>query len=322
MDNQQSPDTSAASPSWERQTLEKLAFAALKEQRLHRRWGIFFKSLGFIYLLVAFVTLVDWESGGGHEGRHTAVVYLNGVIEAKGEANAEKLMTALQSAFEDKNSAGVVLRINSPGGSPVQAGMVNDEIRRLRSQYPDKPIYAVVEDLCASGGYYVAVATDKIYVNKASIVGSIGVLMDGFGFTGTMDKLGVERRLLTAGENKGFLDPFSPQDPKQKEHAQLLLADIHKQFIDVVRQGRGKRLKETPEMFSGLMWTGSQSLELGLADDYGTVESVARDVIKAEKVLDYSIKDNIAERFAKKLGAGAAMSFWGGVSESMGVRLR
>jgi protease-4 len=192
----------------------------------------------------------------------------------------------------------------------------------LRAKYPEKPIYAVVEDLCASGGYYVAVAADKIYVNKASIVGSIGVLMDGFGFVGSMDKLGVERRLLTAGENKGFLDPFSPQEARQKAHAQVMLNEIHKQFIDVVRQGRGSRLKETPDMFTGLMWTGVQSIQLGLADDYGTVESVARDVIKAEKVLDYSIKENIAERFAKKLGAGAMTSFWNGFAESFSARIR
>lgn len=320
MTDQQSPDTS--NPSWERQTLEKLAFAALQEQRARRRWGIFFKFLGFAYLLTVLLALVDWESGGAHEGRHTAMVYLNGVIDSKGEASAEKIMSALQGAFEEKNSAGVVLRINSPGGSPVQAGMVNDEIKRLRAKYPDKPLYAVVEDLCASGGYYVAAAADRIYVNKASVVGSIGVLMDGFGFTGTMDKLGVERRLLTAGENKGFLDPFSPLEAKQKAHAQLLLNDIHKQFIDVVKSGRGTRLKETPDMFSGLMWTGEQSIKMGLADDYGTVDSVARDVIKAEKVLDYSVKDNIAERVAKRLGAGAMASFWNGFSESFSLRLR
>lgn len=320
MNNQQSPDNS--NPSWERQTLEKLAFAALQEQRARRRWGIFFKLLGFIYLLGVLLALVDWEGSGGHEGRHTAMVHLNGVIEARGEASAEKLTSALQSAFEDKNSVGVVLRINSPGGSPVQAGMVNDEIKRLRAKYPEKPLYAVVEDLCASGGYYVAAAADRIYVNKASIVGSIGVLMDGFGFVGTMDKLGVERRLLTAGENKGFLDPFSPQEPRHKAHAQVLLNDIHKQFIDVVKSGRGNRLKETPDMFSGLMWTGVQSVQLGLADDFGTVDSVARDVIKAEKVLDYTVKDNIAERFAKRLGAGAMTSFWNGFMESFSLQLR
>lgn len=318
MDTQQAPENT----HWERQTLEKLAFAALEEQKTRRRWGIFFKSLGFVYLLVVLAALVDWGGTAAHEEKHTALVHLNGVIEARGEANAEKLIAALQSAFDEKNAQGVVLRINSPGGSPVQAGMVNDEIKRLRAKHPDKPLYAVVEDLCASGGYYVAAAADKIYVNKASIVGSIGVLMDGFGFTGSMDKLGVERRLLTAGENKGFLDPFSPQDARHKAHAQVLLDDIHKQFIDVVKTGRGKRLKETPDMFSGLMWTGVQSIELGLADDYGSVESVARDVIKAEKVLEYTVKDNIAERVAKRLGAGAAAGFWNSFAETSSARLR
>ncbi len=319
MDTPQSPNNDA---SWERKTLEKLVFAALDEQRARRRWGIAFKILGFGYLFAVLVAVVDWGTGAEHQERHTAMVSLIGVIEAKGDASAENLVAALNSAFEEKNAAGVILRINSPGGSPVQAGIVNDEIRRLRTKFPDKPLYAVVEDMCASGGYYVAAAADSIYVNKASIVGSIGVLMDGFGFTGTMDKFGVERRLLTAGENKGFLDPFSPQAPQQKAHAQLLLDDIHKQFIDVVKTGRGKRLKETPDMFSGLMWTGTQSIQLGLVDGYGSVDSVARDIIKAEKVFDYSVKDNIAERFAKRLGAGTAASFWRGVSESaQSVRL-
>lgn len=313
MDNPNSPNND---PAWERKTLEKLLFAALDEQRARRRWGIFFKIVGLAYLIAVLVAVVDWGSGVEHQDRHTAMINLNGVIEAKGEANAEHLVAALDSAFEEKHVAGVILRINSPGGSPVQAGIVNDEIRRLRQKYPDKPLYAVVEDMCASGGYYVAAAADQIFVNKASIVGSIGVLMDGFGFTGTMEKLGVERRLLTAGENKGFLDPFSPQAPQHKAHAQLLLNDIHKQFIDVVRTGRGNRLKETPEMFSGLMWTGDQSVELGLADGFGTVDSVARDVIKAEKVLDYSVQDNIAERFAKRLGASTMESLWKGFARS------
>lgn len=319
MDNPQVPNNDSA---WERKTLEKLVFATLDESRARRRWGILFKSLGFIYLLVVLFAVVDWGTTAEHQERHTALINLTGVIEAKGEANAENLTAALNSAFEEKNVAGVILRINSPGGSPVQAGIINDEIRRLRGKYTDKPLYVVVEDMCASGGYYVAAAADKIYVNKASIVGSIGVLMDGFGFTGTMEKLGVERRLLTAGENKGFLDPFSPQAPQQKVFAQALLDDIHRQFIDVVKQGRGKRLKETPEMFSGLMWTGAQSIQLGLADDYGSVDSVARDVIKADKVLDYSVKDNIAERFAKRLGASTSAGFWKGISESVqGARL-
>ncbi|AXS79802.1 S49 family peptidase [Dechloromonas sp. HYN0024] len=320
MDSPQPPNNDSA---WERKTLEKLVFAALDEQRSRRRWGIAFKTLGFVYLLAVLIAVVDWGTGAEHQERHTALVSLHGVIEAKGESNAENVVAALNSAFEEKNVAGIILRINSPGGSPVQAGIINDEIRRLRGKHPDKLLYVVVEDMCASGGYYVAAAADMIYVNKASIVGSIGVLMDGFGFTGTMDKAGVERRLLTAGENKGFLDPFSPQAPQHKAHAQTLLNDIHQQFIDVVKTGRGKRLKETPEMFSGLMWTGAQSIQLGLADDFGSVDSVARDVIKADKVLDYSVKDNIAERFAKRLGASTSAGFWKGFSESAaGVSLR
>jgi protease-4 len=264
------------------------------------------------YLVAVLVLVFDW---GGTEkitdGKHTALINLRGTIDASGDASAEKINGALQSAFEDKGTAGIIMRINSPGGSPVQSGIVYDEIRRLRAKHPEIPLFVVVEDLCASGGYYIASAADKIFVDKASIVGSIGVLMDGFGFTGTMEKLGVERRLLTAGENKGFLDPFSPQDEKQKEHARLLLGEIHKQFIDVVRKGRGSRLKETPDMFSGLMWTGSQSIQLGLADDFGTVDSVARDLIKVENILDYSVKENIAERMAKRLGAemGQSLAF-------------
>lgn len=308
-DKNEFSNTSEQPVAWERQLLEKLALAALDEQRKRRRWGVFFKLLGFSYLIAVLVLVVDW---GGTEkladGRHTAVVYLHGVIESSGEASAEKIVGALQSAFEDKGTAGVVLRINSPGGSPVQAGIIYDEIRRLRAKYPAIPLYAVVEDLCASGGYYVAAAADSIYVNQASVIGSIGVLMDGFGFKGVMDKLGVERRLLTAGENKGFLDPFSPVDAKQRQHAQSLLDDIHQQFIAVVRQGRGKRLQETPDMFSGLMWTGEQGVKLGLADAYGTVDSVARDVVKAEDLVDYSVKENIAERFAKRIGADFAQS--------------
>lgn len=315
------PQTPDQQNAWERKTLEKLAFAALEEQKARRRWGIFFRMLGFGYLLVALFVVVDWGSETSHQERHTALINLHGVIEAKGEANAEDLVAALNAAFEEKHVAGVILRINSPGGSPVQSSLINDEIRRLREKHPDKPLYAVVEDMCASGGYFVAVAADKIYVNRASVVGSIGVLMSGFGFTGTMDKLGVERRLLTAGENKGFLDAFSPQVPRQTAHAQALLDDIHKQFIDVVRAGRGKRLKETPEMFSGLMWTGQKSVELGLADDFGSVDTVARDVIKADKILDYSVKENIAERFAKRLGAGAVGTLWQGLS-SGGFDLR
>jgi protease-4 len=307
-------ETPGNDPQWERQLLEKIAFASLKEQKAKRHWGIFFKLAILAYLIAVLVLVVDWGASEKLvDGKHTALINVRGTIEATGDASAEKINGALQSAFEDKGTAGIIMRINSPGGSPVQSGIVYDEIRRLRSKHPEIPLYVVVEDLCASGGYYIASAADKIFVDKASIVGSIGVLMDGFGFTGTMDKFGVERRLLTAGVNKGFLDPFSPQDEKQKEHAQILLGEIHKQFIDVVRQGRGKRLKETPEMFSGLMWTGSQSIGMGLADDFGTVDSVARDLIKADTILDYSVKENIAERFAKRLGAE--------MGQSMGFRL-
>jgi protease-4 len=296
--------------NWERKVLEKVALEAVSEQRRARRWGIFFKLLGFAYLTLLLAALVDWEvlKSEGEGGKHTALVELQGVIQAKGDSNADDIVGALQSAFDDRHTAGVVLRINSPGGSPVQAGIITDEIRRLRAKHPDKPLYAVVEDVCASGGYYVASAADKIYVDKASIVGSIGVLMDGFGFTGSMDKLGIERRLLTAGENKGFLDPFSPQNERHKAHAQDMLDDIHKQFIEVVRKGRGARLKETPDMFSGLMWTGTKSLELGLADGYGTLDSVARDVIKAEEIRDYTVKPNFAEKFARRFGAETADS--------------
>ncbi len=309
MDEASKDKEGAQGENWERRTLERFAQEVLREQRAKRRWGIFFKLLGFAYLVAVLALVVDWgDPEKLADRRHTAVVNLHGTLEAKGEASAENIVASLQSAFEDKRTVGVVLRINSPGGSPVQSGIIHDEIKRLRAKHPEIPLHAVIEDICASGGYYVAAAADSIYVDKASIVGSIGVLMNGFGFTGSMDKLGVERRLLTAGENKGFLDPFSPQDGKQKEHAQRLLDDIHQQFIKVVRDGRGQRLKETPEVFSGLMWTGAQSIQLGLADGFGTVESVARDVIKAEKTLDYSVRENLAERFAKRLGADMAES--------------
>jgi protease-4 len=311
------PQDPEKSGEWERRTLEKLAFAALEEQKARRRWGILFKILGFAYVAVFIAAVVDWGAESGHGERHTALINLNGVIESRGMANAENLIESLQTAFKEKKVAGIVLRINSPGGSPVQAGIINDEIRRLRAEHPETPLYAVVEDVCASGGYYVAVAADRIYVNKASLVGSIGVLMDGFGFTGTMEKLGVDRRLLTAGSNKGFLDPFSPQNDEQKAFAQTMLDEIHRQFIEVVRSGRGDRLKETPETFSGLVWTGEQSVRMGLADDFGSVDSIARDVIKAEKVLDYSAKDNIAERFAKRFGASAVSAFWQGLFGSL-----
>ena len=300
------PET-GGSESWERGVLERLVRSVLDEQRRTRRWGILFKSLGFLYLFIVLFLALGWL--GGKEkapGRHTALVEVNGVISADSQASAERVNAGLQDAFKDSKTAGVILRVNSPGGSPVQAGQINSEMRRLRTLYPKIPLYVVVEDICASGGYYVAVAADRIYVDPASIVGSIGVLMDGFGFTGTMEKLGVERRLLTAGENKGFLDPFSPLNAKQRDYAEKMLGEVHRQFIDVVRRGRGKRLKETPELFSGLVWTGQKSVELGLTDAVGSVTYVAREVIKAEDIVDFTPRENLVERFARRFGAATA----------------
>jgi protease-4 len=307
--------------NWERSAIEKLAHAALDEQRRARRWGIFFKSLTFVYLFILLFAAFGWLEGREPlPGDHTALVDLDGIISADSPANAEVINQGLQEAFENTGTRGVILRINSPGGSPVQAGTINSEIRRLREKYPKVPLYAVVEDICASGGYYVAVAADRIYVDKASIVGSIGVLMDGFGFTGTMDKLGVERRLLTAGENKGFLDPFSPLDAAQREYAAKMLQEIHQQFIAVVRQGRGKRLKESPDTFSGLVWTGQRSIDLGLADALGSVEYVAREVIKAETIVDFTPRENLAERFAKRFGAALGKALFQSVGSAPSVR--
>jgi protease-4 len=307
---------------WERDALERLARAALDEQRRARRWGIFFKVLTFVYLFAILFFGLGWIGGRGDpqlSGRHTALVSIDGVIAADSVASAERINQGLQDAFEDENTAGVIVRINSPGGSPVQAGQINQEIQRLRALHPKVPLYVVVEDVCASGGYYVAAAADRIYVDQASLIGSIGVLMDGFGFTGTMDKLGVERRLLTAGENKGFLDPFSPMNEQQRTYAQTMLRDIHQQFIDVVRKGRGDRLKEAPEVFSGLIWTGDKSIELGLADALGSVSYVAREVIKAERVVEFTPGQNLIERFAQRLGASLANTL---VQSATGQRVR
>ena len=287
--------------NWEREVIEKLAFSALKEQRRARHWSIFFRTLSFAFLF-GLLYLAFRGQEPSISGKHTALVELNGAIAANSAANAEDIISSLDDAFKDKDTKGVVLQIDSPGGSPVQAGQINDEIMRLRKKYPKIPIYAVVGDMCASGAYYVAVAADKIYVDKASLVGSIGVLMDGFGFTGAMQKLGIERRLLTAGENKGFLDPFSPMNDKQKAYAMQMLEEIHQQFIRVVRAGRGSRLKETPDMYSGLVWTGEKSISLGLADAYGSTDYVAREVIGAKEIVNYTQKENIALRFARKFG--------------------
>ena len=315
--------TSSINANWERETLEKLLFATVKEQRLARRWSIFFKLLILGTLAFSLWAYFDFSTGSDIEalGRHTALIEIDGNIEVEGSGSADSVIPSLNKAFSDIGSVAIVLRINSPGGSPVQAGMIVDEILRLRKGYPAKPVYVVVDEICASGGYYIAAAADKIFVNKASIVGSIGVLMDGFGFTGTMDKLGVERRLLTAGENKGFLDPFTPQTEKHKAHAQVMLNEIHQQFISVVRTGRGKRLKETPDMFSGLFWSGAKAVEMGLADGFGSVDSVAREVVKAEDIVDYTAHEGLPERVLKKfgasVGAGAVKSLYRGATPAV-----
>lgn len=293
----------ASASSWERKTLESLAMAAITEQRHARRWrnGIRLAWLMFLMALVWF----GMERGSGAADTstpHTAMVKIQGEIASGSEGSAELIVAAMRSAFEDKGARAVVLLINSPGGSPVQAGIINDEIVRLKTLH-HKPVYAVVEETCASAAYYIAAGADKIFVDKASVVGSIGVLMDGFGFTGLMEKLGVERRLMTAGENKGFLDPFSPQTEKQRLYAQAMLDQIHQQFIGVVKAGRGDRLKETPETFSGLFWTGQQAIDMGLADQLGNLDFVAREIVKAEDLIDYTRKDNVAERLVKRFGA-------------------
>ncbi|WP_334135430.1 S49 family peptidase [Tepidimonas sp.] len=303
-------DGAPGAPSWERALLEKLALAALQEQRAARRWRIFWR---FVWLAVATAVAVallrDVATPKAVHTPHTALIELRGPIGAEHEANATQVMGALRDAFAEPQAKAVVLLIDSPGGSPVQAGLINDEIWRLKAEY-DKPVYAVVEETCASAAYYVAVAADRIYVDKASLVGSIGVLMDGFGFTGLMDKLGVERRLLTAGENKGFLDPFSPQTERHRAHAQRMLDEIHQQFIAVVRKGRGERLKEDADTFSGLVWTGQRAVELGLADALGSVDSVARDVVQVEEIVDYTQRESVAQRLARRFGAGAVEGLW------------
>jgi protease-4 len=288
---------------WARATLEKLAFANLEEQRRARRWRTFVR-MSWLIFFIGLVWLAIDRSGASQDVStpHTAVVEIKGEIASGADASAELIVAAMRAAFEDSGAQAVVLLINSPGGSPVQAGIINDEIRRLKAKH-NKPVYAVVEETCASAAYYIAVAADQIFVDKASIVGSIGVLMDGFGFTGLMEKLGVERRLMTAGENKGFLDPFSPQTATQRGYAQAMLDQIHRQFIDVVKAGRGQRLKEMPETFSGLFWSGQQAVALGLADQFGSLDSVARDVVKAEEIIDYTRRENVAERLAKRFGA-------------------
>lgn len=304
--------------NWQRDAIEKLASAALTEQKSARRWGVFFKILMYSYLFFLLFLAMGWLGDSKKSlTDHTALIEVAGVIEADGEVNADSFIASLHDAYEDKHTKGIILRINSPGGSPVQAGIINDEIERQKRLHPKIPVYAVVEDICASGGYYIAVAADKIYVDKASIVGSIGVLMDGYGFTELMKKLGVERRLMTAGENKAMLDPFSPINPKHQGYAQAMLNEIHEQFKTVVREGRGQRLNETPETFSGLFWSGEQSIKMGLADALGSADFVAREVIKQEEMVDFTYQDDFASRIAKRIGASASASIAEGIARQL-----
>jgi protease-4 len=289
--------------SWERKVLEDLAFAALKEQRAARRWGYVFKGLIFIYLISILILMLPSSDLPAHKEKHTALVEIKGVIAADSEANADTIVTGIREAFKTSSAQGLILRLNTPGGSPVQAGIINDEIKRLQLTRPDFPVYAVVQDVCASGGYYIAAAAKEIYADKASIVGSIGVRMDSFGFSKVIDKIGVERRSLTAGENKAFLDPFMPLKEKDVKHAHDMLNNIHQQFIDVVKAGRGDRLSDDPQIFSGLFWSGEQALPLGLIDGLANSSSVARDIIGAEKIIDYTPRPDYLDRFAGKLGA-------------------
>ncbi len=309
-----------AQSALQQQVLSDFARVYLAEQRRQARWRWFWRLVWIgALLMIVWTWLEGTPSSTASSSPHTALVEIRGEIGGESEANADSLNTALKSAFEDKGAQAVVLRLNSPGGSPVQAGLINDEIRRLKALHKKK-VYAVCEEMCASAAYYIAAAADDIYVDKASIVGSIGVLMDGFGFTGAMDKFGVERRLLTAGANKGMLDPFSPRNPTHEAYAQAMLDQIHQQFIKVVRDGRGKRLRETPETFSGLFWNGEQAVKLGLADHLGSLDSVARDVIKADDIIDYTVKENIAERLAKRFGASIGAGAARAMRSSVGMR--
>ena len=306
MGEQSSEHADAAPGTWERDLVQRLAMESLREQRRSRRWGIFFKSVFLAYLLLLLFLVIPREV---QVGPHTALVDIYGVIADDEAANADDLVPALRAAFEDKRSRGVILRANSPGGSPVQAAYLYDEILRLREQYPNKPVYAVVTDMCASACYYIVAAADRIYANPASLVGSIGVLYDGFGFTGLMDKIGVERRLLTAGRNKGMLDPFSPLREQDKEHLTQMLDEIHQQFIGAVKRGRGERLGGDEQLFSGMFWNGERARELGLVDDFASPGTVARDVVGAEEVVDYTPQPDLLQRLSERFGAALARAF-------------
>jgi protease-4 len=325
MDNNSENAIGTEQPAnWERKLIEEIALSTIKEKRKARRWGIFFKLL-YLIIFLAFLgvmmpdRLQETKIG---DGKHTAVVDIKGVIAHDAKASAENVIKGIRNAFKHKNTKGVILRINSPGGSPVQAGYINDELVRLKKKHPKTKVYAVVTDICASGGYYIAVAADQIYVDKASIVGSIGVLMNGFGYVDVMEKIGVERRLLTSGDHKALMDPFSPQKEFDRSHMQSMLDRIHKQFIDTVKTGRGKRLKQDNKIFSGLFWTGEESISLGLADAVGSSSYVAREVIGAERMIDFTKSEDVLELFAKKMGAGAASVFSGMVGLGKWMDLR
>ncbi|MGR8932279.1 MAG: signal peptide peptidase SppA [Gammaproteobacteria bacterium] len=309
MDNQEQMNRSNPGlPGWEKEVLEKLAFSAIEEQKKTRRWGIFFKLLSFAYLSAVLAMLVfpQFEEKFGYEGAHAAVVDVHGMILEGEAADADVVIEGIRDALKDKNTKGVILNINSPGGSAVQSAYIYQEIRRQKKLHPDVPIYAVVGDMCASGGYYVAAASDKIFVSPASLIGSIGVIMNGFGFSNVLEKLGVERRVLTAGSHKAFLDPFSPLNQVEAGHMQTLLDQVHQQFITAVKDARGDRLKETPDMFSGLVWNGEEGVKLGLADGFGSVDSVARDELGVDEKMNYTPQDRLFDRLAGKFGASFA----------------
>jgi protease-4 len=325
------PDNKAQNPAeptgWEKQMLQQMLTASLKENRRSRRWGIFFKLLGFGYLFL-LLGMVFWSDklkvSDVASKEHTAVINVDGVIAPKTRASADSIVTGLRNAFEDEKTKGVILRLNTPGGSAVQARYINREIDRLQEKYPDIPVYAVCVDVCASGGYYIAAAADKIYADEGSLIGSIGVVIRGFGFVEAMEKLGVDRRLFTAGQHKGLLDPFSPLDPGDQTHLNQMLSEVHQSFIDAVKAGRGDRLQDEahPEIFSGLFWGGEEAKRLGLVDEFASSSMVARDVIGVEEMVDFTPKEKVWDRFARKLGAGVAevMAGWTGIDSRFQVQ--
>ena len=305
--NRPDPQPQQSAPGWERALLERLALTSLAEQRRARRWNLVLRSAWLVFLVT--VAVLWWDPQWLHPdpvGPHSALVEVSGVISDEGDANADQVVAGLQAAFEDADTAGVIVRINSPGGTPVQAGYINDEIVRLRALHPETPVFAVITDIAASGGYYVAAAADSIYASRSSLVGSIGVLMDGFGFVDAMHKLGVERRLIAAGEHKGFLDPFSPATDEELAHLRSMLRNVHDEFIEAVKRGRGDRLAANDDLFSGLIWTGAQGKELGLVDAFGSSSYVAREVIGAEDIVDFTIRPSHLDTIADRLGAGIA----------------